>query len=223
MQIRCALVGMPGSGKSTVGRHLAQRLGVPFIDLDHQLEQVLKTSIRQFFEAEGEARFRDIEAQVLAEVTARPGGMVLSTGGGAVLRPENRQVLRDFVAPYAIWVAVLLAGTDTDDLTILSIGNRIGLRILQGNHRNLQITDCICRQIMVLGDDICEQRVIDLYIVSALLESNAEDLLAFHWIWNIVRINLNNVVHALLLFLQDSQCFIGIPWSNNAVRYFLLN
>ena len=68
MQIRCALVGMPGSGKSTVGRHLAQRLGVPFIDLDHQLEQVLKTSIRQFFEAEGEARFRDIEAQVLAEV-----------------------------------------------------------------------------------------------------------------------------------------------------------
>lgn len=96
MQIRCALVGMPGSGKSTVGRHLAQRLKVPFIDLDHQLEQVLKTSIRQFFEAEGEARFRDIEAQVLAEVTARPGGMVLSTGGGAVLRPENRQVLRDF-------------------------------------------------------------------------------------------------------------------------------
>ena len=96
MQIRCALVGMPGSGKSTVGRHLAQRLGVPFIDLDHQLEQVLKTSIRQFFEAEGEARFRDIEAQVLAEVTARHGGMVLSTGGGAVLRPENRQVLRDF-------------------------------------------------------------------------------------------------------------------------------
>ena len=96
MQIRCALVGMPGSGKSTVGRHLAQRLGVPFVDLDHQLEQVLKTSIRQFFEAEGEARFRDIEAQVLAKVTTRPGGMVLSTGGGAVLRPENRQVLRDF-------------------------------------------------------------------------------------------------------------------------------
>ena len=98
MQIRCALVGMPGSGKSTVGRHLAQRLKVPFIDLDHQLEQVLKTSIRQFFEAEGEARFRDIEAQVLAEVTARPGGMVLSTGGGAVLRPENRDCLRRFGA-----------------------------------------------------------------------------------------------------------------------------
>lgn len=96
MQIRCALVGMPGSGKSTVGKQLAQRQGVPFIDLDHELEAVLKTSIRQFFEAEGEARFRDMEAQVLADVTAWPGGMVLSTGGGAVLRPENRDVLRHF-------------------------------------------------------------------------------------------------------------------------------
>ncbi len=96
MQVRCALVGMPGSGKSTVGRQLAQRLGVPFIDLDHQLELVLKTSIRNFFETEGEARFRDLEAQVLADTTAQPGGMVLSTGGGAVLRPENREVLRQF-------------------------------------------------------------------------------------------------------------------------------
>ena len=96
MQIRCALVGMPGSGKSTVGRQLAHRAGVPFIDLDHRLEQTLGTTIRAFFEAEGEARFRDLEAQVLAEVAALPGGMVLSTGGGAVLRPANREVLRRF-------------------------------------------------------------------------------------------------------------------------------
>jgi len=94
--IRCALVGMPGSGKTTVGRQLAHRLGVSFIDLDHRLEQHLGTSIRQFFETEGEARFRDIEAQLLADVAQQPGGMVLSTGGGAVLRPENREVLRRF-------------------------------------------------------------------------------------------------------------------------------
>lgn len=94
MQIRCALVGMPGSGKSTVGRQLAHRTGVPFIDLDHRLEQSLGTSIRSFFETEGEARFRDLESEMLAEVAQQPGGMVLSTGGGAVLRPENRQVLR---------------------------------------------------------------------------------------------------------------------------------
>lgn len=94
MQIRCALVGMPGSGKSTVGRQLAHRTGVPFIDLDQRLEQALGTSIRNFFETEGEARFRDLESEMLAEVAQQPGGMVLSTGGGAVLRPENRQVLR---------------------------------------------------------------------------------------------------------------------------------
>lgn len=94
MQIRCALVGMPGSGKSTVGRQLAHRLGVAFVDLDHRLEQVIGTTIRSFFETEGEERFRDLEARVLAEVAQQPGGLVLSTGGGAVLRPENRDALR---------------------------------------------------------------------------------------------------------------------------------
>jgi len=93
-QIRCALVGMPGSGKSTVGRQLAHRLGVAFIDLDHRLEQSLGMTIRQFFEMEGEARFRDVEAQLLADLAHQPGSMVLSTGGGAVLRAENRQALR---------------------------------------------------------------------------------------------------------------------------------
>lgn len=96
MQIRCALVGMPGSGKSTIGRQLAHRARVPFIDLDHLLEQSIGTSIRNFFETEGEARFRDLESEALAEVAAQPGGMVLSTGGGAVLRSENRETLRQF-------------------------------------------------------------------------------------------------------------------------------
>ena len=94
MQIRCALVGMPGSGKSTVGRQLAHRAGVAFVDLDHRLEKTIGTTIRAYFEAEGEARFRDLESEVLAEVIRQPGGWVLSTGGGAVLRPANRELLR---------------------------------------------------------------------------------------------------------------------------------
>ncbi len=94
MQIRCALVGMPGSGKSTVGRQLARRIGVPFVDLDHHLERTIGTTIRSYFETEGEARFRDLESEVLAEVISQPGGLVLSTGGGAVLRPANRDALR---------------------------------------------------------------------------------------------------------------------------------
>ena len=86
------LVGLPGSGKTTVGRQLARRLNRPFIDSDHVLEQRLGCSIREYFEREGEARFRDFESEVLDELSQRPNG-VLSTGGGAVLRPINRERL----------------------------------------------------------------------------------------------------------------------------------
>jgi shikimate kinase len=89
-----SLVGLPGSGKTTVGRQLARRLQVPFSDSDHALEVQLACSIREFFEREGEDRFRDMEEQVLDALTAGSSG-VLSTGGGAVLRQVNRQHLRD--------------------------------------------------------------------------------------------------------------------------------
>ncbi|AVP56615.1 shikimate kinase [Pulveribacter suum] len=98
MQTRCALVGLPGSGKTTVGRHLARRLELPFIDLDQRLEDVLGSSIRQYFEECGEESFRDREQALLAELAAQPGPVVLSTGGGAVLRAANRAVLRSSFA-----------------------------------------------------------------------------------------------------------------------------
>jgi shikimate kinase len=87
-----ALVGLPGSGKSTVGRHLARRLSLPLFDSDHVIEQRLGCSIREYFEREGEQRFRDLEAEVIDELTRLPSA-VISTGGGSVLRPENRQRL----------------------------------------------------------------------------------------------------------------------------------
>ena len=90
-----SLVGLPGSGKSTVGRHLARRLQLPFVDSDQVIEARLGYSIRQYFEQEGEARFRDLEAQVIDELTRDPRRGVLSTGGGSVLRPENRRHLHD--------------------------------------------------------------------------------------------------------------------------------
>ena len=89
-----ALVGLPGSGKSTVGRQLARRLDLPFIDADQAIEARLGCSIREFFEREGEARFRDIESEVLDDLTRHHPG-VLSTGGGAILREKNRQILRE--------------------------------------------------------------------------------------------------------------------------------
>ena len=91
MQIN--LVGLPGSGKSTVGRQLARRLQVPLIDSDHVIEQRIGCSIREFFEREGEARFRDVEEEVIDALTQNGPG-VLATGGGTVLRPTNRQALR---------------------------------------------------------------------------------------------------------------------------------
>ncbi len=89
-----SLVGMPGSGKSTVGRHLARHLGLPFVDTDHLIEQRIGCSIREFFELQGEPAFRDLEAQVINEATAEPAACVIATGGGAVLRDSNRELLR---------------------------------------------------------------------------------------------------------------------------------
>jgi shikimate kinase len=88
------LIGLPGSGKSTVGRQLARRLSLPFFDSDHVIEQRLGCSIREFFEREGEERFRDLEMAVIDELT-RGAASVVSTGGGAVLRSENRRHLHD--------------------------------------------------------------------------------------------------------------------------------
>lgn len=88
------LVGMPGCGKSTIGRLLARRLHLDFGDSDHVIESRLGGSIRSYFDSHGEAAFRDIEQDVLAELLNQRKVGVLATGGGAVLRPVNRAAMR---------------------------------------------------------------------------------------------------------------------------------
>lgn len=88
------LVGMMGAGKSTVGRALARRLGWDFVDLDHEIEAATGVRIPVIFEIEGEAGFRKRESQILAALVKRPH-MVLATGGGAVIDPDNRVLLKD--------------------------------------------------------------------------------------------------------------------------------
>ncbi len=83
---------MPGSGKSTVGRHLARQLGLRYVDSDHEIEAEIGMPIRAFFDAHGEAAFRDVEHGAIDRLTREPG-VVLATGGGAVLRPANREAL----------------------------------------------------------------------------------------------------------------------------------
>lgn len=85
---------MPGAGKSTAGRHLAHALHVPFFDADAEIERRIGTSIKAYFEQEGEEAFRDVEEAVIADLVRQPCG-VIATGGGAVLRKVNRQALHD--------------------------------------------------------------------------------------------------------------------------------
>ena len=87
------LVGLPGAGKSTLGRQLARRLDKTFVDADAELERKLGVTIPTIFEIEGEASFRDREEAVLAELTTL-SGVVLATGGGVVIRSANRERLK---------------------------------------------------------------------------------------------------------------------------------
>ena len=88
------LVGMPGSGKSTVGAELAGRLGVPFIDLDVEIARREGRSITDIFEAEGEAGFRAREAKELLDASTHDPA-VIACGGGVVLEAANRITLRN--------------------------------------------------------------------------------------------------------------------------------
>jgi shikimate kinase len=88
------LVGPMGSGKSAVGRLLAQRLGLTLVDSDAEIEARTGVDISYIFEREGEAGFRVREAEVIDEIT-RGEGLLVATGGGAVLDPHTRERLRD--------------------------------------------------------------------------------------------------------------------------------
>jgi shikimate kinase len=95
------LVGMMGAGKSTVGRRLAARLGLPFLDADSEIEAAAGMSIPDIFEAHGELHFRDGEARVIARLL-ESGPAVLATGGGAFMREETRN--RVSAKAVSIWL-----------------------------------------------------------------------------------------------------------------------
>jgi len=121
------LVGMMGSGKTTVGKKIASKLQVPFVDTDAEIERRTDRSIAELFDADGEAAFREIESAMLAEVLVSDEPKVVATGGGAVLAASNRALLRERAT--VIWLhatAGVLAHRTRQDT---------GRPLLTGDHR----------------------------------------------------------------------------------------
>jgi shikimate kinase len=115
------LVGMMGSGKTTVGRRVAARLGRRLRDSDDEVEARTGRTVREIFESDGEAAFRAEEARALAEALADPEPVVVAAAGGVVLDPDNRERLR--AAGTVVW----LDGRPED----------LARRVTSGGHRPL--------------------------------------------------------------------------------------
>ena len=119
-----AVIGAPGAGKSTVGRRLATRLQLPFVDVDARIEAESGKLIREIFADEGEARFRELERDASIAALSEPG--VVSLGGGAVMTPAIADALREVTV---VWLSV----------SITQASRRVGLNqarpLLLGNMR----------------------------------------------------------------------------------------
>ena len=96
------LVGMMGSGKSTVGKRCAERLARPLVDTDEIVESLAGASIAEVFARDGEGAFRELERQAVADACAAPVPSVIAAGGGAVLDAENRRIMR--AAGTVVWL-----------------------------------------------------------------------------------------------------------------------
>ncbi len=119
---RVALIGMMGSGKSSIGKALAEKIGFAFVDLDERLESRSGKSIRAIVEQEGESRFRDLEEEVLRESSAETK-LIAGCGGGVIVRQENREILSKRYLTVWLWSPLSeLAGRIAGD------GNRPLLR-----------------------------------------------------------------------------------------------
>ena len=123
------LIGLMGAGKSAIGRRLAARLGLPFIDADSEIEKAAGGSIEDIFEAHGEAAFRDGERRVIARLL-KGRKHVLATGGGAFMSDQTRKVIHEF--GISVWLRADL------DLLVERTSRRRNRPLLkQGNPREI--------------------------------------------------------------------------------------
>ena len=119
--VHIALVGLPGSGKTTTGRRVAERLRRPFLDFDEEIERRERRSVAEIFRTEGEDRFRALELGLSEEVAGRPA-MVLAPGGGWITRPDALVRLRARTRIIWLWVSA--------EVAVARMGRNVRLRPL---------------------------------------------------------------------------------------------
>ncbi|WP_111670433.1 shikimate kinase [Algoriphagus litoralis] len=119
--LKVVLVGLPGSGKSTFGRQLAQELQFPYLDLDQQVEDASQMKIPQIFSMLGEGKFRELETEMLSELLFRDESFVLATGGGAPCFNDNMDLINE--KSISVYLDVPL-DTISERLRVSKIQNR---------------------------------------------------------------------------------------------------
>lgn len=152
------LTGMPGSGKTTVGKLLAEKTGKQFIDTDAELAKKIG-NVADFIRAHGEAEFRDKETEAIKEITANARGAVIATGGGAVLREENVRALRENGMIFFIDRRLSLIATD--ESRPLS-SNPEALKARYAERRGIYEKTCDHRIINNLTPDEAVKRIMKL-------------------------------------------------------------
>ncbi|MFZ9517438.1 MAG: shikimate kinase [Ilumatobacteraceae bacterium] len=151
------LVGMMGAGKTTVGRSVASRLGVDFVDTDDLVETRAGKSVRDIFASDGEAAFRTLESQVLAESLKSPVDVVVAAAGGTVLSESNRAALREH-ADVVVWL----------DADVSALGERAS----RGAHRPLLDGDVEDRLMALDG----ERRVLYQSVADVRLDTTGKGI-----------------------------------------------
>ncbi len=131
------LVGFMGSGKSSVGRALARRFGVPFVDVDERIESAAGCRIRDLFAREGEPAFRAREKAALRDALSVKG-CVIATGGGAFADEENRVLLRSYAPVVYLETAV--------ETLLERLSGDLGRPLLRGGEREKVVRDLLSRR-----------------------------------------------------------------------------
>jgi shikimate kinase len=159
------LVGMMGAGKSTIGRRLALRLRLPFVDADNEIEAAAGMSIPDIFEVHGEPHFRDGEARVIARLL-ESGPILLATGGGAFMREDTRGKIRD--KAISMWLkadadVILRRVKRRADRPLLQNADPAAViaRLIEARHPFYEQTD-----ILIDSRDVPHDRIVDECVVA---------------------------------------------------------